>query len=153
MNKALWGLMRGMRWTLLLVFGLQSALLRADTVVLSDGQHYVWAKVAMTPDARAKGLMFRTYLLPFQGMLFVFEQDEEMAFWMRNTMIPLQMRFYNRHFMRVHAVFDAKPCYALPCVNYPSSAPARYVLETRAHRAILPPAAFTRLRIMDYRRD
>lgn len=153
MDKALCGLMRGMRWTVLLAFGLQSALLRADTVVLSDGQHYIWAKVAMTPDARAKGLMFRTYLLPFQGMLFVFEREQELAFWMRNTMIPLEMRFFDGRGRRVDAVFDAKPCYALPCANYPSRLPARYVLETRAHRSFLSPLAFARFGWLYYQRD
>ncbi|MDO4435717.1 MAG: DUF192 domain-containing protein [Cardiobacteriaceae bacterium] len=143
------------KWLLGLGLCLQSALMPswADEIVLSDGTVYVWAKVAKTPEERARGLMFRPYLLPFQGMLFVFEKEEEVSFWMKNTMIPLQMRFYDTRFHLVHAVLEAKPCYQMPCLHYPSQKPTRYVLETRAIRPYIEPNALQRFWAVHYRQE
>lgn len=50
-------------------------------------------QVARTPAEQERGLMFRTSLPAHGGMLFVFENDGEIAFWMKNTLIPLDMVF------------------------------------------------------------
>lgn len=62
------------------------------TVTLPDG-FAVRARVADTPKKQEKGLMFVKELPENEGMLFVFEQDEEQAFWMKNTLIDLDMVF------------------------------------------------------------
>ena len=62
------------------------------TVTLPDG-FAVKARVADTPQKQEKGLMFETELPENEGMLFVFEQDEDQAFWMKNTLIDLDMVF------------------------------------------------------------
>lgn len=50
-------------------------------------------EVAVTPDQQERGLMFRTSLAPHTGMLFVFDRDEQVAFWMKNTLVALDMVF------------------------------------------------------------
>ena len=51
------------------------------------------AEIARTDDERSLGLMFREKLPDGDGMLFVFERDEILAFWMKNTLIPLSIAF------------------------------------------------------------
>jgi uncharacterized membrane protein (UPF0127 family) len=50
-------------------------------------------EVADDVEERAQGLMFRTELAPASGMLFVYEAPRQVAFWMKNTLIPLDMVF------------------------------------------------------------
>ncbi|MBR4356043.1 MAG: DUF192 domain-containing protein [Elusimicrobiaceae bacterium] len=62
------------------------------TVILPDG-FKVAARVADTPEKQEKGLMFVTELPENEGMLFVFDKEEEQIFWMKNTLIDLDMVF------------------------------------------------------------
>ena len=50
-------------------------------------------EVADTAQERARGLMFRTEMAPDAGMLFVYPRPSEVSFWMKNTLIPLDMIF------------------------------------------------------------
>ena len=61
-------------------------------VVLPDGFN-VQARIADTPQSREKGLMFVKNLPENEGMLFVFEQEDDLAFWMKNTLIDLDIVF------------------------------------------------------------
>ena len=61
-------------------------------VTLPDG-FVVHALVADTPAKQERGLMFVTDLPENKGMIFVFDQDQEQAFWMKNTLIDLDMIF------------------------------------------------------------
>ncbi|MCA8882783.1 MAG: DUF192 domain-containing protein [Rhodobacteraceae bacterium] len=57
------------------------------------GQMAFNVEVADDPRERARGLMFRTEMPRDDGMLFIFEQPQSVSFWMRNTLIPLDMVF------------------------------------------------------------
>lgn len=90
-----------------------------------------------TDDAsRELGLMNRTELAADHSMLFVFVDDEPRAFWMKNTLIPLDILYFNKERQLVSMQLNAQPCKADPCAIYPSGDQyARYVLELKAGTA------------------
>jgi uncharacterized protein len=64
------------------------------TLVTSAGEKVIDIEVAMTPDEKSKGLMFRTALADTAGMLFPYDgQPQDITMWMKNTYIPLDMVF------------------------------------------------------------
>jgi uncharacterized membrane protein (UPF0127 family) len=66
------------------------------TIVGDDGKsHAFQVEMALTPDQQETGLMFRTSVAPDSGMLFVFSAPQEGQFWMKNTLVPLDMVFIN----------------------------------------------------------
>lgn len=65
----------------------------AVTVKMADKAHVFNVEVARTPEAQEKGLMFRTSLPADGGMLFPFAKPKYASFWMKNTLIPLDMIF------------------------------------------------------------
>lgn len=92
----------------------------------ADAELRVEVEVADTPDRRRKGLMFRRLLPLNTGMLFIFENDDVQAFWMKNTLLPLDMIFLNREKVIVGIIQSAVPQTLEPrSVGLPS----RYVLE------------------------
>jgi uncharacterized protein len=95
----------------------------------------VTAELARTDAERARGLMFRPKLLPDQGMLFVFEREEPHAFWMKNTLIPLDILWLDRDRRVVHVEKDVPPCKSDPCPSYGPARAALYVLELAAGAA------------------
>ena len=95
------------------------------------------AELALTPEARSRGLMFLEKLLPGQGMLFVFEKEGLYSFWMKNTLLPLDVLWLDGGRRVVHIESNAPPCPADPCPSYSPSRPALYVLELAAGGARL----------------
>jgi uncharacterized membrane protein (UPF0127 family) len=96
------------------------------------GGHVFIVEVATTPEQQAHGLMDRSSMPADHGMLFVFQQDAPLTFWMKDTLIPLDMLFFDANHRLVAIQTDAQPCKADPCRVYPSDVPARYVLELNA---------------------
>ena len=84
---------------------------RPDRVDLrgSWGQLSFSAEVAGTPEARAQGLMHRETLARSASMLFVYEHPQRVAFWMKNTLIPLDMIFLDRQGVVQHVHHNAVP--------------------------------------------
>lgn len=52
-------------------------------------------EVAINPTERSQGLMFRSKMKEDKGMIFIFERDDMQSFWMKNTIIPLDIMFIN----------------------------------------------------------
>jgi len=92
-----------------------------------DGQQIavVKAEIARTGDERSKGLMFRKKLPDGEGMLFVFEKDEVLSFWMKNTYIPLSIAFIASD----GKIIDIKDMYPHDENSVVSSRSVRYALE------------------------
>jgi len=100
-------------------------------VVFPDG-YAVHVELAANDELRTQGLMFRDHLRPASGMLFLFAEDGEYPFWMKNTHIPLDMIWIDSTKHIVHIAHDVPPCKVENCPNYPPNAIARYVLEVAA---------------------
>jgi uncharacterized protein len=63
------------------------------TAMIKAGGAQVLAEIARTETERERGLMFRTSLEDGKGMLFIFDKDDRLAFWMKNTLIPLSLAY------------------------------------------------------------
>ena len=88
----------------------------------------VRVEIADTPQKRETGLMHRERMDEDYGMLFVFPEEGNYPFWMKNTLIPLDIIWINSSKQVVH-IEHATPCLEEPCAIYASPAPARFVLE------------------------
>ena len=86
-------------------------------------------EVAKTPTVREKGLMFRTSLGESEGMLFVFDKEEKLNFWMKNTYIPLDIAYINKHGV-LNEIYYMAPLDISKI--YSSVNPAKYALEVNA---------------------
>lgn len=78
---------------------------------------------------RETGLMYRESMEPEQGMLFVFPNEEERGFFMKNTLIPLDLVYFNRDSTAITIHPDARP---LDETTMPSDGPAQFVLEVNS---------------------
>ncbi|MBV7434737.1 DUF192 domain-containing protein [Cardiobacteriaceae bacterium TAE3-ERU3] len=104
---------------------------KLPTMWISDGDRILHVRIAADEHSRARGLMFKPYLLPNEGMLFVFNQPRPVAFWMKNTLIPLDIRFYDSAGNPIAYYPYATPCITAQCSTYPAQGAVRYVLEQR----------------------
>jgi uncharacterized membrane protein (UPF0127 family) len=121
----------GMRilWLLPLVLICASCMAREPHVVLKGESFTV--DLAETREQQSLGLMFRDELPEDHGMLFLFPVEAMRSFWMKNTRIPLDIFYFDDELQLIN-VQTARPCRTRQCPVYPSTAPAKYVLELNA---------------------
>jgi len=101
---------------------------KRGSVVLagSQGERKVVVEVVSSPRAVERGLMYRQHLPVDEGMLFLMGEEDIQSFWMRNTLIPLDMIFIGKDMKVVGIVENAEPRSEISrTINKPSS----YVLE------------------------
>ena len=99
----------------------------ATVSLVPSGGERVELEVEIADDEleRQRGLMERTELAENVGMLFVFEQQQQLSFWMKNTLIPLSVAYMDSE-GRIIDVQDMEPLDTTP---HPSAEPAMYALE------------------------
>lgn len=100
-----------------------------------NGQRFQ-VEIADDDMERARGLMFRDAMDADRGMLFIHERQMPLAYWMKNTKLPLDILYFDNDRKLVSQQRDVPPCSSgNRCPSYPSNAPARYVLELNAGQA------------------
>jgi uncharacterized membrane protein (UPF0127 family) len=107
----------------------ETAAARAEAVF--PDKTVVSLEVARTEPERSRGLMFRTALAERAGMIFLFERPGIYPFWMKNTLIPLDMLWTDTAGRITWIAEGVPPCKADPCPEYPPKAEASYVIELK----------------------
>ena len=99
-------------------------------------KHCFELEVAKTPEQRAKGLMFRDYLGESDAMLFVYAKPGIYKFWMKNTLIPLDIIWLNSSQEVIFIEHNAPPCPSQnQCPLFGPHGFSKYVLEFNAGTA------------------
>lgn len=97
--------------------------------VVTDGEVFeVAALVAASPDERQRGLQEVEELPEGVGMLFLFDRDRTTGFWMKDTLVPLEIAFATVD-GEIVEVLSMEPCEAEPCEVYAPDEPYRAALE------------------------
>jgi len=97
--------------------------------IIKVGGTAVRAEIAANPPDRERGLMYRTSMPENEGMLFIFPEAKFQAFWMKNTLMPLDIGYFDDQGFLIEVV-QMKPDDGT--ARYPSSEPALYALEMNA---------------------
>ena len=108
-----------------------------NQVLIDNGKNLIMINVETADDnyERMHGLMFRENIDKNSGMLFVFDYEDNQTFWMKNTLIPLDIIFISKD-MKIVDIKYATPCRENPCKLYKSTRPAKYVLEVNGNYTI-----------------
>ncbi|ASY38058.1 DUF192 domain-containing protein [Taylorella equigenitalis] len=93
------------------------------TLIINDSKLSV--EIADTPSSQQLGLMHRETLDPNHGMLFVFEEPQNLCFWMKNTLIPLSIAYIDQNF-KIIDILDMQPLDETPIC---AKQDAQYALE------------------------
>jgi uncharacterized protein len=101
------------------------------TVETGSGERSFSIEIASSPSERERGLMFRETMANDHGMLFVFEDQRQVGFWMKNTVMPLDLVFISED-GKVQSVLPGEPF--SEAVITPG-VPVRFVLELKAGTA------------------
>lgn len=107
---------------------------REGSLSIRDGEtdsllQQITIEIAETPYERETGLMYRKSMEEDQGMLFIFEDEQPRSFYMKNTIIPLDILYINGDLQIISIARNTEP---LKTDGIPSGGPARYVLEVKA---------------------
>ncbi|MFA6378763.1 MAG: DUF192 domain-containing protein [Candidatus Omnitrophota bacterium] len=89
-------------------------------------------EIAQTNEELQRGLQYRETMPRDEGMLFIFPQDVEAGFWMKNTLLPLDMIWLSEAKSVVYIQKNAPPCLQEECPVYGPKESVRYVLEANA---------------------
>ncbi|MBI3772824.1 MAG: DUF192 domain-containing protein [Gammaproteobacteria bacterium] len=103
----------------------------AEMILTLSGKTFI-VELAETPDEHATGLMNRTQLAPNHGMLFVYAGPYQVSFWMKNTLLALDILFFDADGRLLETYLDIQPCRQTSCPRYQSHFPIQYALELPA---------------------
>ena len=88
----------------------------------------ILVEIADTAEEIERGLMFRKELQDGFGMLFIFDEEGKHSFWMKDTLIPLDIIFIDAN-GAIMNIFSAEPCAEEPCESYTPTDNVKYALE------------------------
>jgi len=97
----------------LILLGACTSEEKMKIIKLKIGANTLLAEVADTPGMRQQGLMHRKELAPDSGMLFVFEQEEQVSFWMKDTPLPLSIAYISKSGV-IREIHDLEPFSRIP---------------------------------------
>ena len=112
---------------ILLMFLFPGANKEQDRVCFGESCYTV--ELARTPEEQSRGLMERQYLARDSGMLFIFPSEGVYPFWMKNTLIPLDIIWLDSNRSIVFISRNSQPCGTGECPSINPGKSARYVLE------------------------
>lgn len=119
-------------FTFILIFPASCYSLKKYCKIFLPNNVSLTAELAITPEDRQRGLMFRDSIQWDEAMLFIFEEEERQAFWMKNMRFPIDILWLDRDKRVVHIEQDVPPCKRDPCPSYSPLYPALFVLELKA---------------------
>ncbi len=99
-------------------------------VIIND--HVITVELVSTFEEKQKGLMYRESLDKDAGMLFLYDDEQALVYWMKNTLIPLDMIFLSADQTIIHIAENVPPCEPLEsndCPGYGPTEEGQYVLE------------------------
>ncbi len=102
------------------------------TVISGQTRHVFSVELAISPEEQTRGLMYRDFLAPNEGMVFIYKKASPRSFWMRNVPIALDIIFIGLDGHIINVVANAEPQTDTPRA---SASPALMVLELMGGRA------------------
>ncbi len=126
-----------MKWTVVIISIFLFSSSEGTCVDLNRGvvcfKNYSFnVELAQTVEKRTQGLMFGEHLDSDKGILFVYEEEGKHSFWMKNTLIPLDIIWINKDKEVIFIGQNIQPCKAEPCPIISPNVKAKYVLELNA---------------------
>ncbi len=93
-----------------------------------------------TPELQAKGFMYVSEIPEDQGMLFTYPEEKPRNFWMKDTIVPLDIIFLDQNYQIINIHHNARPCNEIDptqqnCPSYSSQAPSQYIIELPSPQA------------------
>jgi uncharacterized protein len=101
------------------------------SIQTAEGAVRLHVELAITDAEQQRGLMNRTTLGPSDGMAFLFGAPTTVGFWMKDTLIPLSIAFWDENSVIV-AIDEMAPCTQDPCTTYGPTVPYRGAVEANA---------------------
>lgn len=121
-----------------------SQALEQTTIEFADRK--IAVEMALSAEEQRQGLMGRQSLPPNSGMLFVYPQPQALSFWMKDTLMSLDILFFSAEGILQEIINSAPPCKRSPCKTYKNSHASQYVLElpggTAKQWAVTPGMSF-----------
>lgn len=97
--------------------------------------HCFDVKIAKTKAEKRRGLSNREKLGENKGMLFIYPEERKLSFWMKDTLVPLDIIWINKKQKVIEIKHNAQPCKSEPCPSFSPENKAQYVLEINGGEA------------------
>ncbi|MCF6336257.1 MAG: DUF192 domain-containing protein [Spirochaetales bacterium] len=98
---------------------------KKETVSITVGKNTYQVEVARTREEQTEGLMFRESIKPNEGMIFIYNEDRKLSFWMKNTFIPLSIAYISKDGI-IKEIYSMNPESLIPVKSIHS---VRYAME------------------------